>query len=364
MMKIMKRLLSLIGVLSLILTACRGVGSEASSSAATLTITDARGREVTFAEPPQRIVIAGKANFMLNDTVYLFPEEARERVVALTKASQRNAFVELLDPQAEEKLRFQVDAGADEIVAAQPDVVLLKSFMADSMGGALETLDVPVLYLEFETPEQYDRDLAILGQLFDDPARAGEVWSFYETRMAQVAAAVAELDEAAKPRVLMLQYSDRGGEVAFKVPPAAWIQTQLVEMAGGAPVWKEAAQGGGWVVVNLEQIAAWNPDQIYVINYFGDVDETAEQLRADSRWQELQAVQAGQLHAFPKDFYSWDQPDTRWILGLMWLVDHVQPGLVEVDIQEELYAFYEHLYGMDPATVSDEIVPRLQGDLD
>lgn len=360
----MKRLLSLIGLLSLILTACSGAAPEASSSASALTITDARGREVAFAEPPQRIVIAGKANFMLNDTVYLFPEEARERVVALTKASQRNTFVELLDPQAEEKLRFQVDAGADEIVSAQPDVVLLKSFMADSIGSALDALEVPVLYLDFETPEQYDRDLAILGQLFADPARADEVWSFYETRMAQVEAAVADLDEAAKPRVLMLQYSDRGGEVAFKVPPAAWIQTQLVEMAGGAPVWKEAAQGGGWVVVNLEQIAAWNPDQIYVINYFGDVDEIAEQLRADSQWQQLQAVKNGQLYAFPKDFYSWDQPDTRWILGLMWLVDHVQPGLVEVEIRDELYAFYEHLYGMDTETVTNEVLPRLQGDLD
>ena len=79
----MKRLLSLIGVLSLIVTACSGAAPETASSASSLTTTDARGREVTFAEPPQRIVIAGKANFMLNDTVYLFPEEARERVVAL-----------------------------------------------------------------------------------------------------------------------------------------------------------------------------------------------------------------------------------------------------------------------------------------
>ena len=301
---------------------------------------------------------------MLNDTAYLFPEEARERVVALNKAGQRDLFVELLDPQAEEKLRFEVDAGAEEIVAARPDVVLLKSFMADSLGQALETLETPVLYLEFETPEQYDRDLAILGQLFDDPARAEEVWAFYETRMAQVAAAVADLDEAAKPRVLMLQYSDRGGEVAFKAPPATWIQTQLVEMAGGLPVWKEAAQGGGWAVVNLEQIAAWNPDQVYVIDYFGDVDEIAEKLRADPQWQQLRAVQAGQLYAFPKDFYSWDQPDTRWILGLMWLVERVQPGRLEVEIRDELYAFYEHLYGLDTETVTDEVIPRLQGDLD
>jgi iron complex transport system substrate-binding protein len=358
----MKRLLWILATLSLVLSACRGAASETSTSA--LTIEDARGREVAFEEPPQRIVIAGKANFMLNDTVYLFPERARERVVALTRASQGHAFIKLLDPQAEEKLRFRVDAGADVLASAKPDVVLLKSFMADSIGSTLETLEIPVLYLDFETPAQYDRDLVILGQLFADPERADEVWSFYETRMEDVQAATSDLAEAEKPRVLMLQYSDRGGEVAFKVPPATWIQTEMVERAGGVPVWSETAPGGGWVVVNLEQIAAWDPEQIYLINYFSNVDETAEKLRADPQWQQLQAVQQGQLHAFPKDFYSWDQPDTRWILGLMWLTEHIHPQLLDIEIEDELYAFYERLYGMDTETVTSEVLPRLQGDLD
>ena len=34
----------------------------------------------------------------------------------------------------------------------------------------------------------------------------------------------------------MIQYSEEGGEVAFEVPPAEWIQTRLVELAGGTPV--------------------------------------------------------------------------------------------------------------------------------
>ena len=56
----------------------------------------------------------------------------------------------------------------------------------------------------------------------------------------------------------------------------------MVELAGGVPVWTAAVQGGGWAVVNLEQIAAWNPDQIYVINYFGSAVDVVAQLRKRS----------------------------------------------------------------------------------
>jgi len=348
------------------LTVCRSAGDTppAETTAATVTIVDARGRSVTFAEPPQRIVIAGRANFMLNDAVYLFPE-APARVVALTRATQHSEiFMPLLDVDYEQKARFMADAGADEIASAQPDVVLLKSFMAESLGAALEQLDIPMVYLDLENPEQYERDLTNLGLLFGDPERAAEVINFYQTRLERVSTALAGLTEEEKPRVLLLQYVGKGGEVAFKAPPATWIQTQLTELAGGVPIWKEVAPGGGWTVVNLEQIAAWDADQIFIISYFSDVDEVVAQLQADPQWEEFRAVQTGQLYAFPKDFYSWDQPDTRWILGLTWLAGKIHPECGEpVDMLEEINQFYGTLYNLDAAEVAEKIIPVLQGDV-
>jgi len=348
-----------IGMMFLFLLA-GAVACQGGRAVKSLSVTDALGRAVPLTAPPQRIVIAGRANFMLNDAVYLFPD-APERVQALTQATQAaSAFVNLLDPEAEAKTRFMSDAAAEEIAAAQPDLVLLKSYMQESVGKTLEQLDIPVVYLDFETPEQYERDLAILGQLFDNPKRAQEMWDYYEDILDRVAEGTGDLTEAQKPRVLILQYTDKGGDVAFKVPPASWIQTQMVTMAGGVPVWTEAAQGGGWVVVNLEQIAAWNPDQIYLINYFGRAVEVVTRLRADPQWSELAAVRAGQLIPFAGDFHSWDQPDTRWGLGLLWLAQHIQPErFVDVDIQAEVYHFFETYYGLDRATIDAEIFTLL-----
>ncbi len=61
-----------------------------------------------------------------------------------------------------------------------------------------------------------------------------------------------------------------------------------------------------------------------------------------SEWKELSAVKNGQLKAFPVDFYSWDQPDSRWILGLKWLAKQVHPELfTDLDIKETTKSFYK-----------------------
>jgi iron complex transport system substrate-binding protein len=337
------------------MAATSGGGSEA------ITVLDALGREVSLPEPAQRIVIAGRANFMLNDAVYAFPTAA-QRVLALTKSTQAaQAFVGLLDPDVEDKTRFMADAAAEEVAAAQPDLVLLKSYMQESLGAPLEQLEIPIIYLDFENPDQYQRDLAVLGQVFGNPERAESLWAYYSEVLERVSEGNEGLTTAQRPQVLVLQYSDKGGEVAFKVPPAGWIQTQMVELAGGVPVWTAAVQGDGWAVVNLEQIAAWNPDQIYVINYFGSAADVVTQLQADPQWSEMAAVRADQLYPFVGDYHSWDQPDTRWGLGLLWLAQHIQPErFADVDIRAEAIRFFETFYGLDSPTIEAEILARME----
>ncbi|MGC9520442.1 MAG: ABC transporter substrate-binding protein [Anaerolineae bacterium] len=355
----MKRFVALLClVIGLLIVAC-----APSPSPSGVAITDALGRTVSLEGPPERIAIGGRANFMLNDAVYTFPDVS-DRVVALTQATQRTIpFISLLDPDFEEKVVLTSESTAEEIAATQPDVVLLKRFMRESVGDSLEAAGIPVIYLDLETPEQYERDLETLGAVFANPERADVVWGFYQTRMQRIAEQVDGLQEAEKPSVLVLQYDARGAETALKVPPPSWIQTQMVTLTGGDPVWTDAG-GGGWTVVGFEQIAAWNPDRIFVISYFDDVDDVVNRLAADPGWQQLTAVQNGQLFGFPKDFYSWDQPDTRWALGLMWMASRMHPERFgDIDMAAEIDAFYDELYGLDAATIEAQVLPLLEGDI-
>ena len=349
----------------LVLAAC-GAGSTAElpqEAGEGLAVVDALGRTVEFAEPPQRIVVAGKSSLTIVNTLFLFPE-APVRVVGLVSGNQKPGdFLQFVDPDFAQKALLEMQAGPEQIAPLQPDVVLLRSFMAESLGASLEQIDIPVVYLDLETPEQYLRDLNALGALLGNEARAAEIRSFYQVRLDRLDAALQGLEEDHKPRVLLVQYSEQGGEVAFNVPSALWLQTIEVELAGGEPVWTGAAQGGGWTIVNFEQIAAWDPEVVLLVSYGIDSAQVVDQLRSDPRWQDLGVIQAGRLYAFAGDIFSWDQPDPRWILGVTWMASRLHPGrLDDLDLEDEVYEFFGQMYGMEQAAVDRHILPALRGD--
>jgi iron complex transport system substrate-binding protein len=298
---------------------------------------------------------------MITDTAYLFPEAA-ERIVGLGNAGQGTSnFISLIDPNYAQKATLASDAGAEQIAALHPDLVILKSYLAETVGAPIEAIGIPVIYVDFETPEQYARDLAILGKVFSNESRATDVASFYQNRMDNILQTVSA---APKPRVLLLYYNDKDGNVAFNVPPMSWMQTKMVQMAGGDPVWADANPGNGWAQVTLEQIAAWDADQVFIVAYSNNSSDVVASLKADPNWQALRAVQDGHIYAFPADLYSWDQPDPRWILGLTWLAARLHPELFPgLDITAEARTFYQTLYGLDAAFFEQNIRPTFKGDL-
>jgi len=326
-------------------------------------VTDATGRNVSFNEIPERIVLVGKGVIMIADGVYLFPE-ASDRLVAIGKTSQwKSDFVPIVDPKYADKTILEIEAGPEQIAAMRPDLVLMKSSMAEKLGKSVEILDIPVIYLDLETPEQYPRDISILGEVFQNPGRAEEVNRFFEQRKQYVAQALSDLTEKDQPKVLLLYYSDKDGQLAFNVPPKGWMQTLVAHMAGGDPIWDDIELGNGWTKVNFEQIASWDADYIFIVAYTNDAGEVVQSLKSDPQWQALRAVQDENLFPFPSDIYSWDQPDSRWILGLIWLASTLHPDkFPELDMKNEVIDFYSDLYGMDEITIQKVIMPSLEED--
>jgi iron complex transport system substrate-binding protein len=142
------------------------------------------------------------------------------------------------------------------------------------------------------------------------------------------------------------------------------MQTRIVELAGGSPVWKLANPGRGWSQVSMEQVLAWDPDVVFVTAYSLRSDEVAGRLRADANWQAVRAVKRGRFHAFPGDFYSWDQPDARWILGLAWTAARLHPDrFADLDILGLARDFYRQVFGRDQAFFDAFVAPVLRGDL-
>ena len=308
--------------------------------------------------PPTRIVLGARAVSLVADAVYAF-DSAPSRIAAVAGTDQGlGTFLGLVDSTFSSKPKIDRSAGAEAYAALQPDLVILKSALKPTLGKNLEAIKVPTLYVDLETPDDYYRDLTTLGRIFGEDTRAAELVSYYRALVADTEKRVAGQP---KPRTLLVQAGSGTG--LWEAPPDAWMQTHLVGVAGGTPVWAGAVPGSGWTKLGAEQIAAWNPELVIVVSYRENSAKAAESFRTDPRFAALEAVRNGRVHAMPQDFYSWDQPDTRWIMGLRRIGAFMHPDrFADVNYGAELRTFFHTLYGMDDARFDVSIVPLLKGD--
>jgi len=348
------------GVIEVVVTAEEAAAEERTA----IVVTDAQDRGVEFAGLPQRIVLPGKAAWMIGHTIYMFPNVS-ERLIAMEERGVGiSTFIPLLDPTFDDKPHLEMNAAPEQIAPLKPDAILLKSYLAESLGAPLEALGFPVVLIDLETPDQFFSDVTTMGQLLGNEARAEEIIDFYDEKLALIAAGLDGLEEEERPRVLVVDYSAGGEGIALEIPSGSYLQTIQTELAGGNAIWKDTAEGGGWTTVNFEQIAAWDADKIFVIAFKSDSGAVVEELKADPGWQALQAVQDGEIYGFPADLYGWDLPDPRWILGTLWMAEKTHPDrFTDLDIEQEIYEFYDTLFGMDQTAVDENIRPELKGSI-
>ena len=352
----MKKLLYTLLLMTLITSLLPAAGSNEVETS--LVIEDSTGNIANLAGIPQRITFVGKASNMIADVLYMFPE-ASSRIVGVGKTNQRNGeFIKVLDPDYDSKVYLEHTVGPEQVAVTQPELVIMKNYLKKSLGDPVGQLDIPVLYMNLETPEAYEEDIKMLGRVFGNTDRAVELIKYYQDEKNYIVNKTKILTD--KPNILFIYYTTRDGITAFNTPPGSWIQSRMVEMAGGNPVWTDSHPGGGWSKINLEQIAAWNPDQIYVVAYKEDINVVLESMESSPEWKELNAVKNNKLKAFPVDFYSWDQPDSRWILGLKWLAKQIHPDLfTDLNIEDMTRSFFRDLYFLSDEQYETEILSKL-----
>lgn len=339
-------------------------GIAAAAQPARLTLTNSDGRELSLNGPPTRLAVAGRGSFMIVHAAALFPA-AKERLQAAAGGRQLQGenfdFLVKAGRVSTNLVRLGPEVGPEQLAPLRPDLVLLKSASV-RLGDALAKVRIPTFSFDLESPEQYEQELLTLGKIFDDAQRAGELAAYYRERRTRITDRLADLPPEKRQRVLLIQASARGGSLSFSVPAADWIQTRLVELAGGLPVWRNAPTRSGWTVVSLEQAAVWNPEILLVVDYGEGSPEMASLIRADRTWQKLEAVKHGKVWTFPRDLVTWDQPDPRWVLGLEWTAQRLHPErFAELDLWAEVVAFYRW-YGLTENEVIEQIKPRLRGD--
>ena len=345
-----------------ILTACLflPVLLPVRASAGPIEVTDAAGNAVTLDQPAARVVVIGAAPFIPLHMFYMF-DQARDRLAGFEVRGQiTDEFLELIDPDLSLKQTLAANPGPESVAALAPDLVITKSTVEGQAARTLKALGIPVMHVGAETSDMFLKDIRNLGKVLGEERRADTIVRFYTDRLAQIHQAVAGVPDPSRPRVLVLEYSSRGNRQALNVPAPEWIQTQQAVISGGRLVWTDSVSiRDGWQITGFEQIAAWDPDKIFLIVWFQlKGRQVLDSLYQDPKWASLSAVKHRELHLFPQDIFGWDSASPRWILGALWMAKQTYPDrFADLDIPRIVRAFYTQMYGLDPETIAAHLMP-------
>lgn len=355
----MKKNLIFIIVLLVALFAFQAVMAEGGDMDKEIVVIDALGREVVLEGVPQRIVAVGNGLPSIVTAMYGFPEAAQRMVAQPSVQQGAGDLSPIVNQNYDDLIIFEDKGTTEEVLKANPDLVIIKFYMRERIGIPLEELGIPVVYLSFESEETYLQDFDTLGKIFDNPERAEELKAYYVELLDEMETLTADMMDADKPSVGFVYYSTKDGEVAFKVPPQSWLQTIMVQEAGGMPVWLDSNLSDSWGTVNIEQFYVWQPEHIFVTAYRNDVNEVVDTLTSSPEWQVLDAVINEQVYGFPIDFYYWDQSIPQWGLTIQWMFDTLHPEMSDFDFEEKTLEFYQFFYNMSEDTFYAEIYPLL-----
>ncbi|WP_024336208.1 ABC transporter substrate-binding protein [Desulfotignum balticum] len=332
----------------------------ARAAATPIEVTDAAGIFVTLDQPAARVVVIGAAPFIPLHMFYMF-DQARDRLAGFEVRGQvTDEFLELIDPDLSLKQTLAANPGPESVAALAPDLVITKSTVEGQAARTLKALGIPVMHVGAETPDMFLSDIRNLGKVLGEERRADTIVQFYTDNLARIQQAVTPVPDPSRPRVLVLEYSNRGSKQALNVPAPGWIQTQQAVISGGNPVWTTGTSvRDGWQITGFEQIAAWDPEKIFLIVWYQlKGTDVLDSLYQDPKWASLCAVKQDELHLFPQDIFGWDSASPRWILGALWMAKQTYPDrFADLDMFRTVAAFYSQMYGLTPKTIAARLMP-------
>lgn len=190
--------------------------------------------------------------------------------------------------------------------------------------------------------------LRTLGGLLDAEKRAEALAGYAAAVIADVQKQTAKILPADRPSIYIAR-----GPHGLESAVAGSIGSEVVDLVGARNVVGKDTGPRTIVEISLEQILAWQPDEILTIDRrFHAV------IRTDPVWGEIKAVQTGHVHFVPDLPFSWldNPPAPNRLIGLLWLGRLLYPAAFPQDIRAEARRFYALFYQQEP---SDAQLDRL-----
>lgn len=347
-----KRVLSLVllsALLLQVLAGCAGGGQESASpspsqpaasepaqtqpvQAGPITVTDQAGREVSLEAPAERIV---SCYYLV--TASLLTLGQKDKIVGIEMKADTRELYKLCAPEFLELpgVGSGKETNIEAIAALEPDLVLLPNKQVEA-ADTLADLGIPTAVVEPETYEAFNELLAMLGKLCGCEQEAEELIAYYDGVVDRVTALT---KDAQRPCVYLC-----GSASHLRACTGGMYQREMIEMAGGTCV-SAQLEGASWADISAEQLAAWDPEVIFAVQY---AEYALDDIRNDAALSGLKAVTEDRLYLVPSPIEAWDYPQPSSILGLLWMTHILHPELMgEEDYVKEARQFYQTYFGIE-----------------
>jgi len=287
-----RRFATLLGILVLLLASCGGTTPAANTSATPsaaaspqhypVTVTDDRGKSISIASAPKRIVSIAPSS-----TEVVFAIGAGDRVVAVDDFSDFPAAAKALPKVGGFK------ASPEKIVSFQPDLVLATT--TGDLPAALESSGLKVIVLEPADIEAVYKSVTLLGNVLDRDAASRDLVSSMRSRIAAVG------DKAkAAPKVRVLHELDASDpSKIFVAGPGNFIDS-MIATAGGTNV--AAAAKSAYPQLSNEEIVRSDPEVIVLSDAaFG---ASPDVVSARPGWSAIAAIRTKRVYPIDPDIVS------------------------------------------------------------
>lgn len=306
-----------------------------------ITITDLRGQEITLPGPAERLAVIPIP--MASVTIAL--DGSTDRIAAMNPIAVQSVtegFLGRIYPEAADIPSDIIASGrfapnVEAILALGVDVVVQWQSPPDLI-APLEAVGMPVIGLQNDPSSQElnIRNLTALARVLRQQERLEQFLALHNSRQAEIEAAVAGIEEEARPTVLYLRVQ-RGQTRAAGL---ATYRNFWITLAGGT---NAAAELPAQNEIGSEQIIAWDPE-IIILSAFDNA--MPDDFYADPAFAGLQAVQNRRVYKIPHGGYRWDPASHESHLAWTWAAMLMHPE-IEFDLHGDMRSAYELFYGYE-----------------
>ena len=231
----------------------------------------------------------------------------------------------------------------EEIMLAGPDVILCTD-PADTADNLQTQTGIPVVSVPQGTlfGKDYEEALRILGDVCGVADRAEEVITFINTCLEDLESRTQDIPDDSKPTVLGAGATFKGGHSIDGI----YTNYPVFEVLSANDVAKDVAgdTGSSGVMVDREQILAWDPEIIFFDSGSMELVRT-DYTETPGYFEQLQAVKNGNLYQWPNSTWHWSNVEIPLVSAYSTGILLYPEAFADVDFEEKASEIFDFFLG-------------------